>query len=283
MLITDSSAYLSPALLDELGIRVVPLHVRLGDWTFDEPDVEPREFYRRLRESDVRPTTSQPSPGEFLAAFVAAAEDGAERILCLTCSAALSGTHSSATLAAGMSPVPVDVVDSGTMSGGLTLVVTSVGRALAGGLAYDDALLLARSLAGRVWSTWSSDTTELLRAGGRLTGAVCREGVAVLALEGGEVLRLGAARTAEESVALQADRIARSAAGHPTWVSVGHGDVPELAELLAAAVTGRPGVLGVVRYVIGPVTGAHTGAGTFGANYLVDPANHLVDPSLEAL
>lgn len=274
MLITDSSAYLSPELRAELDVRVVPLHVRLGDWAFDEPDVEPREFYRRLRAGDARPTTSQPSPGEFLAAFVAAAQDGADRILCLTCSAALSGTHSSATLAAGMAPVPVDVVDSGTMSGGLTLVVTSVGRALTGGMAYDDALLLARSLAGRVWSTWSSDTTALLTAGGRLTGSPGggpegAEGVAVLALEGGAVRRLGAARTAEESVALQAERIAGSAAVHPTWVSIGHGDVPGHADLLAAAVTGRPGVLGVVRYVIGPVTGAHTGAGTFGANYLV--------------
>ena len=175
-----------------------------------------------------------------------------------------------------MSPVPVDVVDSGTMSGGLTLVVTSVGRAMAGGLAYGDALALARSLAGRVWSTWSSDTTALLTAGGRLTGApdggpgsTAEEEVAVLALEGGAVRRLGAARTVAESVALQADRIAASAAGHPTWVSIGHGDVPEHADLLSVAVTGRPGVLGVVRYVIGPVTGAHTGAGTFGANFLV--------------
>ena len=279
MLITDSSAYLSAELVAELDVRVVPLHVRLGDWAFDEPDVEPREFYRRLRETEARPMTSQPSPGEFLAAFVAAAADGAQRLMCITCSAALSGTHASATLAAGMAPIPVDVVDSGTMSGGLTLVVSSVGRALAGGMAYDDALLLARSLTGRVWSTWSSDTTDLLTAGGRLAAGPAdpadpAAGVAVLSMEDGSVRRLGSAGTAEQSVALQAAAILAAAADHPSWVTVGHGDVPEFADLLAAALTGQPGVLGVLRYVIGPVTGAHTGAGTFGANYVV--ANDVV-------
>ena len=271
MLITDSSAYLSAELAAELDIRVVPLHVRLGDWAFDEPDIEPREFYRRLRDTEARPMTSQPSPGEFLAAFVTAANDGAQRLMCITCSATLSGTHASATLAAGMAPIPVDVVDSGTMSGGLALVVTSVGRALASGMAYDDALLLAGSLTGRVWSTWSSDTTDLLTAGGRLAAdpADPADGVAVLSMEAGTVRRLGSAGTAEQSVALQAAVILAAAADHPSWVTVGHGDVPEFADLLAAALTDQPGVLGVLRYVIGPVTGAHTGAGTFGANYVV--------------
>ena len=253
MLITDSSAYVSAELAAELDIRVVPLHVRLGDWAFDEPDIEPREFYRRLRDTEARPMTSQPSPGEFLAAFVAAAKDGAQRLICITCSATLSGTHASATLAAWMAPIPVDVVDSGTMSGGLTLVVTSVGRALAAGMAYDDALLLARSLTGRVWSTWSSDTTDLLTAGGRLAAEPVdpTDAVAVLSMEAGSVRRLGSAGTAEQSVALQAAVILAAAADHPSWVTVGHGDVPEFADLLAAALTDQPGVLGVLRYVIG--------------------------------
>ncbi|GAC1442085.1 MAG: DegV family protein [Mycobacteriales bacterium] len=267
MIVTDSTAYFTPELAAELGVRLVPLHVLLGDWSFDEPDVEPREFYRRLRESDVKPTTSQPAPGEFLAAFEQAAQAGADRVLCITCSSGLSGTHQSATVAAGLSPVPVDVVDSGTMSGGLLLTVGTVARALRGGMAYDDALALARSMSGRVWSTWSSDTTALLAAGGRLADDV-PEGVAILGLEG-QMRVLGSARSVQESVALQAETILASAAQSPTRVTVGHGDVPQLAAALEKALLGQPGILGVDRYTVGPVVGAHAGPGNFGASYLV--------------
>ena len=267
MIVTDSTAYFSAGLAEQLGVRIVPLHVKLGDWEFDEPDAEPREFYQRLRESETKPTTSQPAPGEFLRAYTAAADAGADRILCITCSAGLSGTHQSATVAAGMSPVPVDVVDSGTMSGGLLLTVSTVARAVADGSSYDEALALTRSMAGKVWSTWSSDTTALLEAGGRLADDV-PDGVAILGLEG-EMRVLGSARSVEESVQLQADTILRSAATTPTRVAVGHGDVPQLADALEAALAGKPGILGVDRYVVGPVVGAHAGPGNFGASYLV--------------
>ncbi len=268
MIVTDSTAYFSDGLADQLGVGIVPLHVRLGDWEFAEPSVEPREFYRRLRESGEQPTTSQPAPGDFLAAFEAAAAGGASRVLCITCSAGLSGTHQSATVAAGLASIPVDVIDSGTMSGGLLLTVSTVARALADGSSYDETIALARSMAGKVWSTWSADTTTLLEAGGRLADDV-PDGVPILGLEGGAMRVLGSARSVKESVQLQAETILISAASTPTRVAVGHGDVPALADALEAALTGRPGVLGVDRYVVGPVVGAHAGPGNFGASYLV--------------
>lgn len=261
-LVTDSTSYLPPGLAEELGITVVPLHVTLGGASFDEPDLPPAEFYRRLRESGEAPTTSQPSPGEFLQAFTGT---GADRVLCVTCTAALSGTHSSAVLAAGMSPVPVEVVDSGTISGGLCLLVGEVGRALADGTSYDEAVALARSLSQRVASSWTSDTTALLQAGGRFSDDV-PDGVPVMALEGA-VRVLGAARSTEEAIDLQAQAVRAAAAASPTRVTVGHGDVPELADALAAALEGAPGVLGIDRYVVGPVVGAHAGAGNVGASW----------------
>ena len=267
MIVTDSTAYLPAGLAAALKVRVVPLHVRLGDWEFDEPDVSPSKFYRRLRESRAAPTTSQPAPGRFLQAFEEAARAGAERVLCITCAGWLSGTFQSASLAADLAPVPVDVVDSGTTSGGLLLLVGAAGRALQGGASYAQTLELVHSMAGRIWSTWSSDSTELLAAGGRLTDPV-PAGVAVLGLEG-ELRVLGSAASLVDSVRLQAGRILASAAHTPTRVAVGHGDVPLLADALAAELAGRPGILAVDRYVVGPVVGAHAGPGNVGASYLV--------------
>jgi DegV family protein with EDD domain len=259
VIVTDSTAYLGP-LEKSLGIVVVPLHVTLGDWTFEEPTVPPGHFYARLAESGLTPSTSQPSPGAFLQVFDAADEP----VLCLTCSSALSGTHSSAVLAAGMTSTPVTVIDTGTISGGLALVVATVARA---GLPFEESVELARSLTGRVCSTWSSASAELLQAGGRLT-AELPAGLAVLALEDGEVRVVASARSMKESVALQAERVLAAVAEHPSYVTVGHADVAVPADALADALVGRPGVLGVDRYVVGPATAAHTGPGTFGANYL---------------
>jgi DegV family protein with EDD domain len=266
--VTDSSCYLDPGLAASLGVRMASLHVCLGDWHFRELDVVPAEFYRRLREGDVRPTTSQPAPGELLAQFEAAAAQGAERILCITCGTNLSGTHGSATIAAGLCTVPVDLVDSRTISGGLGLIVLATARARAAGAGHDEALALARSLSGRTWSTWCSDTARLMHAGGRLAGSVPDgDGVPVLALED-EVRVLGHAHTAPEAIELQARVVLAATAITPCHVSVGHGDVPDLADALEQALTGGPGVLGVDRYVVGPAVGAHAGPGNVGVSYL---------------
>lgn len=268
-LVTDSTSYLPPGRAAALDVLVVALRVLLDGQDQPEPEVDPAAFTARLR-AGVRATTSQPSPGAFLAAFQAAAAGGADRVLCVTCTAAMSGTHGSAVLAAGMAELPVDVVDSGTISGGLALVVGELARQRELGADHAELLALARSMAGRVRSTWSADTSALLAAGGRFTDKV-PDGVPVLALGPDGVRALGAARAADEAVQLQAEVVRSAAAASPTWVTVGHTDVPQLAEALEAALTGAPGVLGVQRYVVGPVVAAHTGPGSVGANYLAVP------------
>lgn len=270
VLVADSTSYLTPEQASELGVVVVSLHVVLDGVSHAESDLAPAEFYRRLTGGGTPPTTSQPSPGEFLAAFDAAAAAGGGRVLCLTCSAAMSGTHRSAVLAAGMTELPVDVVDTGTISGGLHLLVGEVAQALADGTEADDARGFAQELAGRVRSSWSADTTALLTAGGRLAHDV-PDGLPVMALDP-DVRVVGTARSAREAVELQAEVIRAAAAASPTRVAVGHGDVADLADALAASVQDAPGVLGVDRYVVGPVVGAHSGPGTVGAAWLAGPA-----------
>src|SRR3954466_3437390 len=50
--------------------RVVPLYVRFGDESFrDYVDLDPPAFYERLRDADRPPTTSQPTPADFLAVY----------------------------------------------------------------------------------------------------------------------------------------------------------------------------------------------------------------------
>lgn len=267
-LVSDSTCYLDAREAAGLGVQLVPLRVVLDGVDLPEPEVDRRALWRLLREAGAPPTTSQPSPGAFLEAFEAAAAGGAERVLCVTCTASVSGTHQSAVLAAGMAQVPVDVVDSGTISGGLRLVVTALSEALAAGTPHEQVVALAGTLGGQVRSTWCSDTQVLLAAGGRLHDKV-PDGVPVLALDGtdGAVRVLGSARSVEQAVRLQADVVTAAARRHPTRVTVGHGDVAALADALEDALQGARGVIDVDRYLVGAVVGAHAGAGNVGASW----------------
>ena len=74
-LVTDSACYIPAGLLDRYGIQAVPLNIQIGDQGYEEPELEPDDFYSRLAEG-ARATTSQPAPGQFIAAYQRAVADG---------------------------------------------------------------------------------------------------------------------------------------------------------------------------------------------------------------
>src|SRR5690349_11105167 len=117
-IVTDSSCDLPQALVEELGIRIVPLTVRFGsDEYVDRVDLDPKVFWARCAESPVLPETAAPSPGAFDAAYRAALAGGADAVVAITLSGDLSATHQSAALAASNAPdLPVQVIDSRSVS-----------------------------------------------------------------------------------------------------------------------------------------------------------------------
>ena len=112
-IVTDSTAYLSEAIVRQHDIRVVPLYVHFGEEAFKEGiDLSDEEFYARLKKAPVLPTTSQPSAGEFHQVFEELNWAGHE-IVTLTISSKLSGTWNSAMAAKEMLPeASISVVDT---------------------------------------------------------------------------------------------------------------------------------------------------------------------------
>ena len=112
VVVTDSTACLSPELIKQHGIPVIPLNVLWdGDELKDGVHITPSQFYVRLTSSSTMPTTSQPSVGEFVEFFEKVAET-AEEIVGIFLSDTLSGTLASARQAKDMVEVPVHLVDS---------------------------------------------------------------------------------------------------------------------------------------------------------------------------
>lgn len=190
-IITDSTADFTAAEAAELGIDIVHLRTRFGDEEYiDGVDITPHQFYEKLVESDVLPTTSQPSPAEFEAAFASALEEAGE-VVAITISSALSGTYQSAVIAAETFGDRVRVVDSLSASIGEQVIVRRAAQLAAEGLS-------AAELAGRIEAERGDvcvlallDTLEYLKRGGRISAAAAFAG-GVLAIKPVITLRDGA-------------------------------------------------------------------------------------------
>ena len=181
-IITDSTADFTRDEAAQLGIEIVPLKTRFGDEEYiDGVTISPREFYEKLVESDVMPSTSQPSPAEFEATYDKVLAGGDEAVV-ITISGELSGTYQSAVIAAEKYPGRIAVVDSRSASIGAQILVR---RAVQLAESAPGAAELARVLLeerGRVCVIALLDTLEYLKRGGRISSAVAFAG-GVLAIK----------------------------------------------------------------------------------------------------
>ena len=170
-IVTDSTADLPPDVIDSLGICVVPLTVMFGKDSFlDGETINTGDFYYRLREGGDFPTTSQPSPGQFIEKYLGLA-DKCDGIVSIHLSSELSQTGNSAIQAVkeiGDQVPRIEVIDSRSVSMGLGLMVISAARAAVNGAGVDEIIELVRDLIGRTHIFVLLDTLEYLRRGGRI-------------------------------------------------------------------------------------------------------------------
>ncbi|PYP43087.1 MAG: ribosome silencing factor [Gemmatimonadetes bacterium] len=95
-IVTDTSADLPDAVLDRHHIALVPLQIVFGDAVYqDRVEITPEEFYRRLRAANELPTTSQPTPADFVRVFRSALNE-ADEVVVVLLGSALSGTFQAA-------------------------------------------------------------------------------------------------------------------------------------------------------------------------------------------
>lgn len=213
--IVDSAADIKPDEATELGIIHIPLKVLFGDTEYrDAIDLSHEEFYEKLIESDILPTTSQVTPAEFADAYeeVVAAGDTA---VVITLSSKLSGTFQSAMIAAQDYEGKIFVVDSEHVSlSERILVLRGIELAKEGFSAEDIAKRLdvekknIRLLA-------LLDTLEYLKKGGRISSAVAFAGgllniKPVITVENGVVEMVGKARGSKQGNNLLRELVQKS-------------------------------------------------------------------------
>ena len=173
-IIVDSTADMTPEVAARVGI--VPLTVHFGEREYVAGvDIDGKKFYEMLVESDVLPTTSQPTPFAFEEAFREAVEAGYD-VVCLTCAGKLSGTNQSANIAAAEFPGKVHVVDSQTIAIGLGILAEHALYLLDKGLNAEEIVWKLLQKREKIRLLALVDTLEYLKKGGRISSAVAFAG-----------------------------------------------------------------------------------------------------------
>lgn len=269
-IITDSSCDLPEAVVAEHRITIVPLTIRFGDDALiDREELSVDEFWDRLTTGEASPETAAPSVGRFQEAYRNLSDEGADGIVVIVLSSAISATHQAATLAAEqfVSGIPVRVVDSRLVSGALGLTVIEAAHAAAAGKTIDEVEALALDAAARTNLFAGLDTLEYLKRGGRIGAAQAFFGTLldvkpIITFKDGAVHPGGRVRSHKKAVAAI---LAHVDALGEAEVGVVHSDPEDLDGFIEALA--ERGHVDPPVFRLGPVVGTHGGPGVLGVVY----------------
>jgi DegV family protein with EDD domain len=275
-IVLDSTADFPDAPKRFPNWRVVPLYVRFGDESYrDYVDLGPEEFYSRLRTAETLPTTSQPTPGDFLATYEELA--GYERIFSIHVASTLSGTFQSAQTAAQQLGDKVRTIDSGTASAGIAMLGLAIQRRLDRGTSDEEIDALVERFRGEARLLFTVDTLEFLQRGGRIGRAAAMVGQLlsvkpILTIRDGEVVPLKRVRGNQKAMQEFVKQFTESSQDSLTLrVGIAHADAPERARQLEKMVHGeRPQAQIELVTTLGAVVGTHAGPGTVGFFWFED-------------
>jgi len=275
-IVVDSTADFPEAQERFPNWRMVPLYVRFGDQSYrDYVELGPDEFYARLRTADELPTTSQPTPGDFLAAYEELAAH--ERIYSLHISAKLSGTFESARTAASELGDKVRMVDTETASAAITMLGLAIQRRLERGTTDEEIAALVERYKDEHRLLFTVDTLEFLAKGGRIGPAAKFAGQMlhikpILTIDDGEVLPLKRVRGNQKAMQEFVSEFTEGSNDEPGLrVGIAHADAPERATALVKMVRDvRPHAEIETVTTLGAVVGTHAGPGTVGFFWFTD-------------
>ncbi|HUY72547.1 MAG TPA: DegV family protein [Gaiellaceae bacterium] len=256
--------------------RVVPLYVNFGGTSYrDYVDLGPDELYGRLADAPQSPTTSQPTPGDFLAVYEELA--GYERILSLQLSSTLSGTFASAAAAAATAGGAVRVIDTRTVSAAVAMLALAVERRLDRGTTDEEIEALLERFRATHGLLFTVDTLEFLARGGRIGRAAAFAGMLlnvkpILGLEEGEVVPLKRVRGSQKALEELRDLLVAATGETPSLrIGLAHAAAPERVATLERLVReARPRAQVEIVTSLGAVVGTHAGPGTLGLFWFDD-------------
>jgi DegV family protein with EDD domain len=263
-IVTDSLSDITSDIAQGLGITVVPVYVRFGEEVYrDRVEITTDEFYHRLTHDATFPTTTQPSPADFVDVYNKLASE-TDEILVVTLSSKLSGTYESALHAKSVAEKEcrIEVIDSLTVVMGLGLIVISAAKAAQAGASLGEVADLVRRAMPRSHAIMSFDTLKYLAKGGRIGKAKGLLGSLlsfkpILTMRDGEIAPLTRVRSRTAAM----DYLCNFVAGFSNIeeLAVEHATTPDDADKLVERISSLFPKERIYRSTVSPVVGTYTG------------------------
>jgi DegV family protein with EDD domain len=170
-IVTDTDSSLPIELAQKHDIAQVPIIIQFGDESFrDVYDIDNDAIFARIDKEGKLPTTAAPSPGQFVEAFKAAFDSGADSVLCFNISSEMSATYASARQAADMLPEKrIEVVDTRSLAMGQGFMVLAAAEAVAHGASAEEAIATAEEIRSRTSLFGSLATLKYIAMSGRVS------------------------------------------------------------------------------------------------------------------
>lgn len=274
-IVTDSTAYIPKHLVEQYRLIVAPQVLIWGQETFrDGVDIQPDEFYARLKKATIMPSTSQVSIPDFQLIFKDLIDKGMD-VIAILISSKLSGTIDSAVQARDTMPgAPIEIIDSYTTAMAMGFQVLTVARAAQDGATLAECKALAEKAREHTGVVFAVDTLEFLHRGGRIGGGSRFLGTAlnikpILEVTGGRVEAVERVRTRKKSLQRVVEMVVERVANRkPVRLAALHayaeGDAREILRMASEQLELEESVFSEVS----PVVGTHAGPGTVGLAYM---------------
>ena len=272
-IVTDSTADLTPEIVEKYDISVVPLYIHFGDEAYRSGiDLSSDDFFDRLMKSKHLPTTSAPSPGDFMQVFDSVAK-GTDEILAITISSGVSATYFAAEEARKLwkGKARLEVLDSFSALMMLGLVVISAAKAARAGHSLNEVIGVARSSINRVQIRLAFDTLEYLKKGGRIGAAQAWVGSLlnmnpILTLKDGKTEPVTRLRSRAKAIEYLGDFATKFPKIEE--IAVEDATTPDEAEILVDRISALVPRESIYRSRISPVIGTHVGPRVVGVSVL---------------
>ncbi|WP_422484687.1 DegV family protein [Gudongella sp. DL1XJH-153] len=178
-IMADSTCDLSQEIIDKYNIGVAPLNIEIGEKTYqDKIDITPDRFYEMLPTLQELPSTSMPSPEEYLSIIDEAIPQGYDEFLIICMSSGTSGSYQSAEIAKGYfydrnpdAKIRIHVVDSLSMSHGSGWLIMKSSQLIQEGYDFDQLVRFSEDNKKRVKHFLCVDDLNNLIKSGRLSNS----------------------------------------------------------------------------------------------------------------
>ena len=273
-IVTDTTCDLPADLLEQHHIVVVPINIQFGQDTYEEGiSISREEFYRKVDQLNMIPMTSQPSLGQYIAAYSAlAAEPDTEAILSIHITSHLSGTYDAAVLAASqMRPngPPIFVFDSLSGSMGLGFMVLEGAEMAEAGASITEILDRLEVVREKMRIFFSIYDLRFARMSGRVGMAKALLASVLdikllLTVNDGQLAIFKRVRSQAQAIRALVDTFVGEMGSLPAQVAVIHAEAPQAAEQVRAVLAERLAATRIFVQDLSLGVAVHFGPGTVG-------------------